>query len=79
VGVGTHGKLNGNKTADQLARQGCSHPLIGPEHAVDISAKLSRGVIRGWTSGKHEEHWQSLHLQRQAKGCLKKHSAKKSW
>jgi hypothetical protein len=35
-------------------------------------------VIRDWTSRKHEEHWQSICGQRQAKGFLKKPSAKKA-
>jgi hypothetical protein len=71
-----HIGIDGNEIADQLARQGSSHPLIGPESALGISAKVARGVIRDWTSRKHEEHWQSIHGQRQAKGFLKKPSAK---
>jgi ribonuclease HI len=43
---------NGNEVADQLARQGSSHPLTGPEPALDISAK----VARGWTNKKHGEY-----------------------
>jgi hypothetical protein len=35
------------------------------------SAKVARGVIKDWTSRKHEEHWQSIHGQRQAKGFLR--------
>jgi hypothetical protein len=71
--------IDGNEVADQLARQGSSHPFIGPEPALDISAKVARGVIRDWTSRKHEEHWQSICGQKQAKGFLKKPLCKKSW
>jgi hypothetical protein len=71
--------IDGNKIADQLARPGSSQPLIGPEPALGISAKVARGVIRNWTSRKHEEQWQSICGQRQAKGFLKKPSTKKSW
>jgi len=39
---------------------------------------LARGVIRGWTSRKHEL-WQSFHGHMQARGFLKRHSDKKSW
>jgi len=52
---------DGNEIADQLARQGSSHPLIGPKLALGISAKVARGVMSNWTNKKHEEHWQSVH------------------
>jgi len=44
--------IDGNKTADQLARQGSSHPLTGPESALGISLRVVTGVIRDWTSSK---------------------------
>jgi hypothetical protein len=69
---------DGNETTDKLARQGSSHPLIGPEHALGISAKFARGVIKDWISRKHEEYWQSVHGQRQAKEFLKRHSGKRA-
>ena len=37
-----------------------------------MSAKVARGMIRGWTSRKHKEHWQSTCGQRLAKGFLKR-------
>jgi len=67
-----------NETADQLARQSSSHPLTIPHPILGISARVARGVIRDWTSRKHEEHWQSLHGQRHTKGFLKRPSAKKA-
>jgi hypothetical protein len=67
-----------NETADQLARQSSSHPLTVPQPILEISARAARGVIRDWTSRKHEEHWQSLHGQRHTKGFLKRPSAKKA-
>jgi hypothetical protein len=70
--------IDGNEVADQLARQGSSHPLIGPEPALGISAKVARGVIRDWTSRKHKEHWQSIRGQKQAKDFLKTPSARKA-
>jgi hypothetical protein len=69
--------IDGSEIADQLARQGSLHALMGPEPALGISAKVTRGVIRDWMSRKHEEHWQSIRGQRQAKGFIKKPSAKK--
>jgi hypothetical protein len=71
--------MDGNEIAEQLARQGSSHPLIGPQPALGISANVARGVIRAWTNRKHEEHWQSVREQRQAKGFLKKTLCKQSW
>jgi hypothetical protein len=56
--------------ADQLARQGSSHPLIGPQPSLGISVKIAREVTGRWTSRKHTEYWQPTHGQRQAKGFL---------
>ena len=73
-----HMGIDGNEMADQLARQGSSHPFIGPYPALGISAKIAREVIRGWTNRKHIEYWQSIYGQRQAKGFLKRPSAKRA-
>jgi hypothetical protein len=35
-------------------------------------------VIRGWTSRKDKEYWQSIHGGRQVKGSLKRSSAKRT-
>ena len=59
--------IDGNKIADQLTREGSSHPLTGPKPVLGISAKIARGVIRDCTSRNHE-CWQSICGQRQAKG-----------
>jgi len=48
-----HMGIDGNETADELAKKGSSHPLIGPKSEIGISAKVARGVIRHWTSRKH--------------------------
>jgi ribonuclease HI len=77
IWVPGHMGTDENETASQLARQGSSHPPIGPEPALGISAKVARQMITDWMTRKHEEHWQSIHGQRQAKGFLKKLSAKK--
>jgi hypothetical protein len=72
--------IDGNAIADGLAKQGSSLSLIGPEPALGIPAKFARWVIRDWTSRKHEEHWQSIHGQRQAKCFLKKkNQCKEGW
>jgi hypothetical protein len=74
VRVPGHMGIDGNEIGDQ----GSLHPIIGPEPALGISAKVAREVIRDWTSRKHQKHWQSIRGQRQAKGFLKKPSAKKA-
>jgi hypothetical protein len=38
--------------------------------------QVTRGVT-GWASRKYGEYWQALHGQRQAKGFLKRFSAKR--
>jgi hypothetical protein len=57
--------------------QTCCFPFIGPK-PLGISAKIAREVIRGWMDRKHAEYWQSIHGQRQAKGFLKRPSAKRA-
>jgi hypothetical protein len=68
----------GNEIADQLAMQGFSYPLAGPDPALGVSVKVAREVIRDWTGRKQEERWQSIHEQRQAKGFLKRPCVKKA-
>jgi hypothetical protein len=56
VWVPGHMGIDGNEIADQLARQGFSHSLIGPEPALGISAKVARGetgqVGNMWSIGR---------------------------
>jgi ribonuclease HI len=77
IWVPGHMGIDGNEMADQLATQGSSHPFIGPEPALGISAKVAREVIRESTKRKYTEYWQSIHGQRQARGFLKRLSAKR--
>jgi len=35
--------IDGNEIADELARQGSLHPLIGPEPALGIAAEVAEG------------------------------------
>jgi len=46
--------IDGNKITDQLAREGSSQPLIGPEPALGVPVEVSRQAIRDWTSKKHK-------------------------
>jgi hypothetical protein len=69
--------FDGNEIADQLAREGSSHALIGLEPALGIFPKFAGGV-RDWTIRKPEEHWHSILGQREAKGLLRRPSPKKA-
>jgi len=62
-----HLGINGNEITEQLATEGPSYPLTGPEPAIGISVKIARGVIRYWMNWKHEKCWQSICEPRQAK------------
>jgi hypothetical protein len=64
-------EIHRNEIPDEFARQGSSHPLIGPEPTLRIYAKAAMGMIKDWTSRKHDKHWQSLCGQRQARDFLK--------
>jgi hypothetical protein len=50
---------------------------IGIEVA-DQLARIARQMIRGWTNRKHAEYWQYISGQKQAKGFLKRLSAKRA-
>lgn len=58
--------------AGQLDRQGFSYPLTGPEPTLGVSARVSRGLSRDWTSREDGEYWQAFHGQRLVKGFLKR-------
>jgi hypothetical protein len=46
IWVPGHEGIVGNETADQLARAGSDHPLIGPEPACGISIGVSKKAVR---------------------------------
>jgi ribonuclease HI len=49
IGVTGHRGIEGNETADQLARLGSECPSIEPEPACCISAGNAKKVVRDWT------------------------------
>jgi hypothetical protein len=60
--------LIGNEMADQLARAGSDHPLLGPEPACDITIGVAKKAVRDWMSRKHQEYWESLTGLKTGKG-----------
>jgi hypothetical protein len=63
MGARIHGvwwKWNTSK----LVRQASPYPLTRPKPACGIFLKVSREVIRGWTSRKHKEYWQSISAEK---------------
>jgi hypothetical protein len=62
--------IDGNEIAEQLATEGPSHPLIGPESELGTSVKVATGVIRYQMNSKHEKCWQFICEPRQAKAFL---------
>jgi hypothetical protein len=47
--------IEGNKTADQLAKRDSLHPFLGPEPACDIS-RVAGQVIRDWMCRLHQDY-----------------------
>jgi hypothetical protein len=60
IWVPGHEGIVGNETADQLARTGSYHPLIGPEPACGISIGAAKKAARDWMRRNHQEYWESL-------------------
>jgi len=42
-----HTRIDGNKTTNEMTRQGSSYPLTGHHPARGVSAKVARGVDQG--------------------------------
>jgi hypothetical protein len=61
-------RIDGNKIADQLIKEGPEPPFIGPEQACGISTGVAKKAVRDWTITDHRKHWDSLSGLKQAKG-----------
>jgi hypothetical protein len=75
-----HEGIVGNETADQLAKIGFKHPVIGPEPAcrISISIGVAKKVVRDWANRNHKKHWESTTGLKQAKELILGHSAKRT-
>jgi hypothetical protein len=50
-----HEGIDGNETADQLARTGSEHPFTGPEPACGISIGVAKKAVRDWMKVNHKK------------------------
>jgi ribonuclease HI len=62
-----HTNIEGNERADELAKQGSSSALIGPEPACGVSCITVKGALEQRLTGMHQMYWESLPGHRQAK------------
>jgi hypothetical protein len=71
-----HECIDGNETADHLARTGSEYPFTGPEPACGISIGVAKKAVRDWMKRDHKRHWDSTTGLKQAKGLIFGPSAK---
>jgi hypothetical protein len=73
-----HEGIEGNETADQVAKLESESPFIGPEPACGISAGIAKKAVRDWTNRDHKKYWESLTGLRQPKGFLQGPSVRRT-
>jgi hypothetical protein len=72
-----HEGIEGNETADQLAKLGSECPFIGPEPVCGISVGIIK-TLRDWSNRDHQKYWESLTGLKQAKGFLQGPSVRRT-
>jgi hypothetical protein len=75
--ISSHREIEGNETANQLARLGSERSFIGPEPACGISAGVVKKIVRDWTE-REKKSWECITGLRHAKGFLQGPSFKRT-
>jgi hypothetical protein len=70
IWVPGHESVDGNETANQLARTGSENPFIGPEPACGMSIGAAKKAVRYWTNRNHKKYWKPTTGLKQAKGFI---------
>jgi hypothetical protein len=67
--IGSPG-MQGNETADRLARSGSARGFVGPEPALGVSKWDLSSKIGHWLANQHQRRWQDLDQSRQAQELI---------
>ncbi len=71
IWVPGHHDVLGNEIADELAREGSTTDLVGPEPALPITRSLVKSIICEEAHQKHIQFWKNLPRCRHSKFFLK--------
>ncbi|KAI5739652.1 hypothetical protein M8J77_012273 [Diaphorina citri] len=72
-----HEGIDGNETADELAKIGTTLPFVGPEPFCGVSKSHLKMEIRKWENQMKVKHWTNISGHRQAKKFIT-HSPKRA-
>ena len=65
-----HRDIQGNESADELAKKGTEMPFVGPEAVVGISTCTAKTSVKTWIRDKHQISWQTYPGQKLARKLL---------
>ena len=62
--------VEGNETADDLARIASDTPLLGPEPSIPVSLPALYSFINEWITKTFKGKWNEAPIARQANNCI---------